>query len=163
MNRKKKTRLTVQVLHGPNLNLLGEREPAIYGKLTLRELNDRLREYAAARGIRLRFFQSNHEGSLIDALHRARRQAHGVVFNPGAYTHYSYALRDAVAAIPIPVIEVHLSDLRKRARAEAFRGKSVIAPACQKQISGHGWRSYALALDELLASRKASTSSKARR
>jgi 3-dehydroquinate dehydratase-2 len=157
-------KVTLHVVHGPNLNLLGEREPEIYGKLTLREVNALLQKHARARGVTLQFFQANSEGALIDELQRVRKRAHGVVFNPGAYTHYSYALRDAVAALPIPVIEVHLSDLRMRAQTEPFRGKSVIAPVCYRQISGLGWRSYSLAIDELAAlARKASTSSTAKR
>jgi len=134
------------VVHGPNLNLLGEREPAVYGSMTLGELNRRLRAFAGKRGCELRIFQANGEGALIDCLHRNRRWAQGVVFNPGAYTHYSYALRDAVAAIALPTIEVHLSDIKKR---EAFRRVSVIAPVCTAQISGLGWLSYAGAIERL--------------
>lgn len=157
-------KLRVHVIHGANLNLLGEREPEIYGRLTLRELNAKLKDHAATQGVRVSFFQSNSEGALIDELHRVRKQVDGIVFNPGAYTHYSYALRDAVASINIPVIESHLSDLRQRAKREPFRGVSVIAPACHRQISGLGWRSYARALDELAAlARKASKTSKAKR
>jgi 3-dehydroquinate dehydratase-2 len=139
------------VLHGPNLNLLGEREPEIYGTMTLAQLDRRLRSHARRRGATVRTRQSNGEGVLIDLLHQHRRWADGVVFNPGAYTHYSYALRDAVAAIHIPVIEVHLSDIRKR---EPFRRVSVIAPACVRQISGRGWESYTRAIDALLDGEK---------
>jgi 3-dehydroquinate dehydratase-2 len=139
------------VLHGPNLNLLGEREPEIYGTLTLAGLNQKLRAFSRPLRCTLRIHQSNSEGALIDLLHAQRRWAEGVVFNPGAYTHYSYALRDAVAAIAVPTIEVHLSDIKKR---EAFRRISVIAPACRAQISGLGWQSYARAIEQLLGKRK---------
>lgn len=143
--------MRVLVLHGPNLNLLGEREPEIYGRGTLAQLNARLRREARALGHALRIFQSNHEGGLIDLLHRHRRWAEAVVINPGAYTHYSYALRDAIAAIGKPAIEVHLSDIRTR---EPFRRESVVAPVCVAQISGKGAGSYSEALRRL--SRKAS-------
>jgi 3-dehydroquinate dehydratase-2 len=132
-----KTKLLV--MHGPNLNLLGTREVEIYGKLTLPALNRRLAVFARQNGATLRFFQSNSEGALIDFLHRQRRWAQGLVINPAAYTHYSYALRDAIAAVELPAVEVHLSDIRKR---EPFRRKSVIRPVCLKQISGLGWKSY---------------------
>jgi 3-dehydroquinate dehydratase-2 len=138
--------MNILVLHGPNLNLLGEREPEVYGSMTLAELNENLRVAAVKLGCRLRAHQSNHEGELIDLLHKSRRWADGVIFNPGAYTHYSYALRDAVAALgglEVPTIEVHLSDIMKR---EAFRRISVIEPVCLAQISGHGWKSYLMAL-----------------
>lgn len=136
----------VFVLHGPNLNLLGEREPEIYGSMTLSELNDRLLQEADALGIKLRSAQSNHEGALIDALHDAREWASGVVLNPGGYTHTSVALADAVAAIGLPVIEVHLSNVHAR---EDFRQRSLIAGSCVGQIAGFGWRSYLLALHAL--------------
>ncbi|MGK5085647.1 type II 3-dehydroquinate dehydratase [Bdellovibrionota bacterium FG-1] len=138
--------LQLLVLHGPNLNLLGEREPAVYGSMTLMELNRKIRSFARRHGCVLRIHQSNSEGSLIDLLHKNRKWADGVVFNPGAYTHYSYALRDAVAAIEVPTIEVHLSDIRKR---EKFRRISVISPVCLKQISGFGWQSYSRAIEAL--------------
>jgi 3-dehydroquinate dehydratase-2 len=133
----------ILVLHGPNLNLLGEREPAIYGKVTLEELDGRLIEAGKALGLDVRPQQSNHEGVLIDALHAARLWAAGVVFNPGGYTHTSVALRDAVAAIHIPVVEVHLSNVSGR---EEFRQHSLIAPVCLGSIAGFGWRSYLLGL-----------------
>ncbi len=136
----------VLVLHGPNLNLLGEREPQFYGSLTLVEINQRLLEAGQELGLEVRPFQSNNEGALIDALQQARQWAAGAVFNPGAYTHYSYALRDVIAAIPIPVIEVHLSNIFSR---EEFRQKSVLSPVCKGLISGFGWRSYLLALQYL--------------
>jgi 3-dehydroquinate dehydratase-2 len=141
-----KTRLKFLILHGPNLNLLGEREPEIYGSMTLLQLNSRLRTFAKNAGCELRIHQSNSEGELIDLLHKCRKWADGVVFNPGAYTHYSYALRDAVSAIQIPTLEVHLSDIHKR---EEFRRISVIAPVCLKQISGLGLESYTSAIEHL--------------
>lgn len=135
------------VLHGPNLNLLGVREPGIYGALTLEEINRRLEQLAVELGVNLRCLQSNHEGALIDALHEARGWAAGAVFNPGGYTHTSVALRDAVSAVGYPVVEVHLSNVQAR---EAFRRESLIAPVCAGTIAGLGWRSYALALRALV-------------
>lgn len=136
----------VLVLHGPNLNLLGEREPEVYGSMTLDELDKRLLREGEALGLKVRSFQSNQEGALIDALHEARNWASGVIFNPGGYTHTSVALRDAVAAVGLPVVEVHLSNVHAR---ETFRQQSLIAPACAGQIAGFGWRSYQLALHAL--------------
>jgi 3-dehydroquinate dehydratase II len=138
--------IPVLVLHGPNLNLLGTREPQVYGALTLEEIDRRLREAGEGMGMEIRTFQSNSEGGLIDALQEARIWAKGVVFNPGAYTHTSVALRDAVAAIGIPVVEVHLSNVQAR---EEFRRISMIAPVCKGSIAGFGWRSYQLGLQAL--------------
>ncbi len=138
----------ILVLHGPNLNLLGSREPEVYGQLTLAELDRQIKRHARTRGVRVECRQSNHEGDLIDALQTAGRKGFAaVVFNPGAFTHYSIALRDAVAAIPLPVVEVHLSNIHAR---EEFRRHSVIAPAARGQISGFGLQSYLLGIDAAL-------------
>ncbi len=139
--------MTFFVVHGPNLNLLGEREPAIYGTLTLAQLNAHIAAHARTLGVRVRFYQSNHEGRLLDRLQAARRWAAGVVINPGAYGHTSYALRDCIAGIVIPTVEVHLSDVAQR---EPFRHVSTIADVCIAKISGRGKQSYTDALDLLV-------------
>jgi 3-dehydroquinate dehydratase-2 len=133
----------IQVLHGPNLNLLGRREPHIYGQLTLTEVDARLCAFAAEAGIEVRTFQSNHEGALIDSIHQAGEWAHGLVVNAGAYSHTSYAIRDALVALALPAVEVHLSNIHAR---EPFRQTSVLAAICVGQITGFGWRSYSLGL-----------------
>ncbi len=137
---------TILVLHGPNLNLLGKRETGIYGDVNLDDINTRLEVLGDELDIEVITFQSNSEGELIDALHNARKTSTGVIFNPGGYTHTSVALRDAVAAIDIPVIEVHLSNILAR---EDFRHRSLIAPVCAGVISGFGWRSYSIAFRAL--------------
>jgi 3-dehydroquinate dehydratase-2 len=138
--------IAILVIHGPNLNLLGQREPEVYGSLTMDEINRRLQDYASGQDMTLRVFQSNHEGSLIDALHDAMEWADGVVINPGAYTHTSYALRDAISAVGLPVVEVHMSNVHAR---ERFRHRSLLAPVCLGQVVGFGWRSYLLGLQAL--------------
>ena len=137
----------ILILHGPNLNLLGTREPEVYGTVSLADLDARLKTAGVDFGLELRSYQSNHEGALIDALHEAREWADGVVFNPGAYTHTSIALRDAISAIGIPVVEVHLSNIYAR---EEFRHKSLLAPVCAGKITGFGWRSYLLGVQALI-------------
>jgi len=138
--------MKILVLHGPNLNLLGAREPEVYGSMTLGDINFKMIELGKELGAEVTCLQSNHEGALIDALHDARAWANGVIFNPGGYTHTSISLRDAISAIQIPVIEVHLSNVYAR---EEFRHASMISAVCKGKIVGLGWRSYLLALRAL--------------
>lgn len=147
----KSSSINILVLHGPNLNLLGEREPEIYGAMTLPELNLKIKAFVKNKNCRLKIFQSNHEGVLIDLLHANRKWATGVIFNPAGLTHTSVALGDAVLAIGVPTIEVHLSDIQKR---EKFRKISYIAPVCVKQFSGLGFKSYLKALEYFLKKAK---------
>jgi 3-dehydroquinate dehydratase II len=137
---------TILVLHGPNLNMLGKREPEHYGSLSLEEIDSRLIDLGQKLDLHVRVFQANGEGQLIDALHQSRDWAAGIVFNPGGYTHTSVALRDAISAIQLPVVEVHLSNVHAR---EQFRQTSLIAPVCVGSISGFGWRSYLLGMQAL--------------
>jgi 3-dehydroquinate dehydratase-2 len=139
--------MKILILHGPNLNLLGTREPEVYGSLTLDDINQKMIALGKEMGAEVTCLQSNHEGALIDALHDARDWASGVVFNPGGYTHTSVALRDAVSAIQIPVIEAHLSNVYAR---EEFRHKSLISAVCKGKVTGFGWRSYELGLRGLV-------------
>ncbi|AGL02034.1 type II 3-dehydroquinate dehydratase [Desulfoscipio gibsoniae] len=150
--------MKILIMNGPNLNLLGKREPGVYGTGSLAEINASLQQLAQTLGVGIGFMQSNHEGALIDGLHSAGDEYDAVIFNPGALTHYSYALRDAVAAIDIPVVEVHISNIHAR---EEFRRLSVIAPVAAGQISGFGVLGYQLALQaamELARAHKAGKS-----
>lgn len=135
------------VIHGPNLNLLGEREPAVYGRETLSQVNAAITELAVELQCEVRSAQHNSEGAIIEALHESRSDCDAVIINPGAYSHYSYAIADAVAAIDLPVVEVHLSNVHAR---EEFRRKSVVAPVCVGTIAGFGVTSYLLALRALV-------------
>lgn len=135
--------IKVLVVHGPNLNLLGVREPGVYGRSILAEINGMIEQEAVALGMEVRIFQSNHEGALVEAIHEAREWADAVVINPAAYTHTSVALRDALSAVGLPAIEVHLSNTAAR---EEFRQRSLTAPVCVGVISGFGAHGYLAAL-----------------
>jgi 3-dehydroquinate dehydratase-2 len=138
--------LNLLVVNGPNLNLLGVREPEIYGNQSLSELNEKLQELADDLNVKLTFFQSNSEGEIIDFIHEKGFKADGMIINPSALTHYSYAIRDAIASVKISAVEVHLSNIHSR---EEFRKKSLIAPVCLGQITGLGYYGYAMALSFL--------------
>ena len=139
--------MKILILHGPNLNLLGTREPEVYGSMTLDDINNKMIDLGKELGVEIKCLQSNHEGALIDALQGAQTWASGVVFNPGGYTHTSIALRDAISAIQIPVIEAHLSNVYAR---EEFRHVSMISAVCKGKVVGFGWRSYELGLRGLM-------------
>lgn len=138
---------TIAVIHGPNLNLLGMREKEIYGETTLESINQHIQNLAEQHNMKVEFFQSNHQGAIIDYLHQSRASIDGIVINPAAYTHTSVAIRDALAAIAIPCVEVHLSNIHAR---ESFRHTSLIAPVCIGQISGFGPQSYSLGFQAIL-------------
>lgn len=135
------------ILNGPNLNLLGSREPGVYGSLTLADINESLKLVGSSLGIELSFFQSNHEGEIIESIHSARDKFQGIVINAGAYTHTSVAIRDAISAVEVPTVEVHLSNIYQR---EEFRHHSYIAPVVIGQISGFGHYSYTLGINALV-------------
>lgn len=137
----------ILVLNGPNLNMTGIREPSIYGSTTLNDINASISEAATSLGIETEFFQSNHEGELIDSIHGAYGSFDGIIFNAGAFTHYSYAIRDAIASVNVPTVEVHMSNVHAR---EDFRRVSVISPVCIGTIAGFGSFSYHLALAALI-------------
>ena len=136
----------ILILNGPNMDMVGIREPGVYGHDTLKTIEDEAISYAKSLGLECEAFQSNSEGEIIDRIHQARLDFSGIVINAGAYTHYSYAIRDAIAAVKIPVIEVHMSNIHKR---EEFRHHSVISPVCAGQIAGFGKESYILGLHAL--------------
>lgn len=138
----------ILVISGPNLDLLGTREPEIYGSDTLDSIHARLAAHFEERDVELRFFQSNSEGDLIDAIHEAHTWADGIVINPGAYAHYSYAVRDAISGVGLPAVEIHLSNIHKR---ETFRHTLVVAPVCVGSVLGFGWRSYLWGVEALLS------------
>lgn len=150
--------MRILVLHGPNLNLLGSREPDVYGSTTLVDINEQLIEKAKTGGHNVEVFQSNHEGELIDKLQEASREYgggfDGVLFNPGGFTHTSVAIRDAIASVDVPVVEVHLSNIYAR---EQFRHHSLISPVCAGVVSGFGVASYLLGLDALIAIKEGTT------
>lgn len=141
--------LSILVIHGPNLNLLGSREVSIYGKLTMGEINKALEREATGLSVKLAFKQSNHEGAIVDLIHGARKKYQGILINPAAYTHTSVAIRDALLAAALPAVEVHLSNIYKR---EEFRHHSLTAPGCIGQITGFGKESYIFGLKALVSS-----------
>lgn len=146
-SNKKRSNKRILVLHGPNLNLLGKREPALYGRMTLAEINSKILEEAKQLGVEVEIHQSNSEGELVEHIHRGGEICHALVINPGAYTHTSIAIRDAISSLLIPTVEVHLSNIYNR---EAFRQHSMIAPVSVGQISGFGPDSYILGLQAAL-------------
>ena len=139
--------MNILVLNGVNLNMTGRRERGVYGVQTLREINERIAAYAAERGVEVKFFQNNNEGELCTAIQSAQGRYDGIIMNAGAFTHYSYAIRDAIAAVTVPVVEVHMSNVHAR---EEFRRNSVLTPVCRGEILGFGADSYILALESFL-------------
>jgi 3-dehydroquinate dehydratase-2 len=139
--------MKILIIHGPNLNLLGTRETEIYGKLTLKEINEKIQKFGKEKGIEISIFQTNYEGKIIDIISENREKVDGIIINPGAYTHTSLAIRDVIRAVKVPTIEVHLSNIFAR---EEFRHTSLIAPVCVGMISGFGINSYILALEALI-------------
>jgi len=139
--------MKILLIHGPNLNLLGKREPGIYGLKNLEEINAQVQRFAQEKGAELKTFQSNSEGELVDAIQDAGEWADGIVINPGAYTHYSYAIRDALASVGLPAVEIHLSNIFAR---EEFRHRSVISPVVEGTVTGLGWRGYIAAVEGLI-------------
>ncbi len=139
--------LKIMVINGPNINMLGVREPEVYGEKSYADLESYIEEYGKDRGVEVTVLQSNCEGEIIDFIHHALGNFDGIVINPGAYTHYSYAIRDALAAVEVPAVEVHISNVYKR---EEFRHTSVTAPECIGQIAGLGFKGYLLAIDYLI-------------
>lgn len=140
--------MNIMIIHGPNMNLLGKRNPDVYGNKTLKDVNDEILQFAKEKDIKVDIYQTSSEGKIIDLLHKAQEKCSGVVLNPAAYTHYSYAIGDAIEAISVPVVEVHLSNIHKR---EEFRRKSVTAPYTIGQISGFGSYGYIMAIQALIA------------
>lgn len=139
--------MNILVLNGVNLNMTGRRERGVYGVQTLREINERIAAYAAERGVEVKFFQNNNEGELCTAIQSAQGRYDGIILNAGAFTHYSYAIRDAIAAVTVPVVEVHMSNVHAR---EEFRRNSVLTPVCRGEVLGFGKNSYILALESFL-------------
>lgn len=139
--------MKILILNGVNLNLTGIREKGIYGSLTLDEINEKIKKECEIKGVECEFYQSNHEGDIVDKLHEARTKYDGAILNAGAFTHYSYGIHDAIVAAEIPVIEVHMSNVHKR---EEFRHKSVISPVCKGVICGFGYKSYILGVEALI-------------
>jgi 3-dehydroquinate dehydratase-2 len=144
---KQNNKIKILVIHGPNLNLLGKREPHIYGKVTLKKINDALRKLAKRKKISLKIVQSNYEGEIVEIIQKAQNRFSGILINPAGYTHTSVAIRDALAGVNLPAIEVHLSNIYSR---ETFRRHSLISPVCKGQICGFGLNSYLLGLEALI-------------